>query len=103
MICPCCGREVTPNDRLKAFVAKNSGGTVKGGVLNALMAARAPMSLKDLVGVVYAHDPNGGPMGADQCIRICISRLRPGLNAIGWTIQHYGWSGYTLQPIKVAA
>jgi hypothetical protein len=96
MICPCCGQEVQPKARLQAFVARRSKAPLTGGVLRALMRAKSPMHVADLVSVVYADDPDGGPDTAEQCIRIAVHRLRPQLLAIGWTIQRYGWSGYAL-------
>jgi hypothetical protein len=103
MICPCCGQEVTPKGRLQAFAARRQSAPLTGGVLRVLMAARTPIPLRDLVSAVYANDPSGGPDSADQCVRIAIHRLRPQLRDIGWTIQRHGWSGYALQPTRVAA
>lgn len=102
MICPCCGQEVKPKARLQAFAARRQKSPLTGGVLRALMSARAPMPLHDLVMAVYADDPNGGPESADQCVRIAIHRLRPKLRDIGWNIQRFGWSGYALQPVRAA-
>ena len=98
MICSCCGQEVKPKARLDAFAARRQGAPLTGGVLRALMAARSPMPLRDLVCAVCADDPDGGPESADHCVMVAIHRLRPQLRDIGWTIKRHGWSGYALQP-----
>ncbi|GAA5543773.1 MULTISPECIES: helix-turn-helix domain-containing protein [unclassified Brucella] len=42
--------------------------------------------IDDLVDNVYAFDPNGGPDGAQNVVRVQISRLRKMLPPHGWTI-----------------
>jgi len=42
--------------------------------------------IDELVDNVYAFDPNGGPDGAQNVVRVQISRLRKLLPSFGWTI-----------------
>ena len=60
--------------------------------------------INDLVDNVYAFDPNGGPDGAQNVVRVQISRLRKLLPSFGWTIPmnnrgagNHGY--YRLQPV----
>lgn len=60
--------------------------------------------IDDLVDNVYAFDPNGGPDGAQNVVRVQISRLRKLLPSFGWTIpmNHRGAGNhgyYRLEPV----
>jgi hypothetical protein len=60
--------------------------------------------IDELVDNVYAFDPNGGPDGAQNVVRVQISRLRKHLPSFGWTIpQTNGQQGqrgfYRLAPV----
>lgn len=67
-------------------------------ILEALVAGRhrfTPMSA--LVDAVYADRPDGGPMDPSKIIRVVISRMRPRLSTLGWTVELRWGVGYRLQ------
>jgi hypothetical protein len=98
MICPCCGQAVTPPGRLQGLMAEL--GPVSGSVLQELLAASSPLSGRDLADRVYRGVVDGGPESAAQVICMVVRRLRPRLEALGWTIRSSAWTGYRLVPIE---
>lgn len=62
-------------------------------ILEALISGRhrfTPMSA--LVDAVYGNRPDGGPLDPSKIIRVVISRMRPRLFTLGWTVE-LRWGG----------
>jgi hypothetical protein len=46
-----------------------------------------PVLREHLLDLLYAHDPDGGPLGAEAVLRAVICNLRKKLRAEGWDIE----------------
>lgn len=61
-------------------------------------------SRAQLAAMVYDDNPNGGPAQAESAISVYMSRMRPKLHAVGWTV---GWDaaahGIRLQRLRPKA
>ena len=99
MICPCCGQPVTPPGRLQALMAEV--GPVQASILRELLAAKAPLSGRDLADRVYRGVADGGPDNPNQVICMAVRTLRPRLKPLGWTISSRAWRGYRLAPVDM--
>jgi hypothetical protein len=42
---------------------------------------------QDLVELLYGNEPDGGPVWAENCVKVCISALRRRLRRDGWDIE----------------
>lgn len=97
--CPCCGSStdyVLPDALSYINLPKLAKKT-----LEVLIAAypRA-LSRNDIASRVYSDEPTGGPDAAETAVSCYMLRMRPKLNAAGWTV---GWdteaSGIRLRPL----
>jgi hypothetical protein len=90
--CPVCDKPfTTPGLRLrKRWLVSEKGrvrlGWVEDEVIRALM--KRPMSTEKLISKVYASD--GGPERARQSVQVVMTRLKPRLRTLGWTIENSG-------------
>lgn len=82
--CPCCGAAVqTPGlESLRFMIVPPN----ERRVLDALISSYPRVvSVPDLAQRVYGHDADGGPVTADNAVRVYMYRLRPKLAKYGWT------------------
>lgn len=70
-------------------------------ILEALVVGRhrfTPMTA--LIDAVYGRRPDGGPLDPSKIIRVVISRMRPRLFTLGWTVELRWGVGYRLQRLS---
>jgi hypothetical protein len=68
---------------------------VQSAVLNCLRGNQGRItSLSELVDYVYREDPEGGPLGAGNCVAVAIMKLR----RRGFPIRNHPWRGYSYDP-----
>ncbi|WP_164743056.1 winged helix-turn-helix domain-containing protein [Mesorhizobium sp. Z1-4] len=98
--CPCCGQElpagyVAPREELAGRL--NTDSPVFHSIVRRL--AWRPglfVGTAELVDYVYRDDPDGGPLDANKCIQIAITRYRQQLEPLGWEIKTRFGRGYRL-------
>jgi DNA-binding response OmpR family regulator len=101
--CPCCGHQ-TPTTIQITDLREVCRGRISGRVLALLIEAKGRgITAKALVNLVYADDPDGGPLNATPSMKVIICRLRRNLKPFGWTIPktHAQLGVYRLAPLVV--
>jgi len=94
--CPCCGAGL-PGAVPIAELPDHFGG-VTARMLAALADGRLRTG-RELVELVYADCPDGGPLSGESCIAVMASKARPKLAALGWDLRGYRrLGGYRLRP-----
>lgn len=87
--CRHCGQLIFPKIRF--------GGS-RGVIYKAIRESEIPPSAKDLANIVYASDPNGGPLYAVQSIQVAIHHMNKRLRPRGLEISSHS-RGYELREI----
>ena len=84
--CPFCGTKLQqPPDLSQLAVLPNQ--RLKRRLLDALLAAYPRgLSTEQLMDKMFWDDPDGGP--ESNTIAVRVSKLRPDLEPLGWTITH---------------
>ena len=79
-----CGRLIplTPNEAV---------------LMSRLMGAPGFVTMNDLIDVLYGVDPDGGPLTANECVRVNMSRTRKKLYGTGVRIVGRSWHGYMIE------
>lgn len=100
--CPCCGAPVRV-DRWELALSSLSPLQRRIAELVAKRPGLRPLELADLV---YATDPDGGPISAESVVVTRICQMRPRLRAHGFEIvaRRGGANvGYHVLPVEVSA
>ena len=82
--CPCCGSELT-GAPVNTVLGVELTGTQRRILEYLVRAYPHSMSRERLAGLVYADHPDGGPINAGNVISVMLHKMRPKLEAIGWT------------------
>jgi hypothetical protein len=92
-ICECCGH-VVPPERLHV------GGPIQTRIYE-LIAHRREIGTSEIIGIVYADDPNGGPNSAAKCVHVHINSINNIIRRHGMAIKSTMGRGavYKLLPI----
>lgn len=84
--CPCCGNSIgqaAPIDDVMNRLADNTGRLILGKLAQTVGAG---IRLDVLVDAAYAGREDGGPINADDSVRVTISNLRKAISIYGWSI-----------------
>lgn len=85
MKCPCCGGEMEGGS---PEVVLDAGLTpLEMAIMTPLVKAYPRgMTARQLADIVYAEDPNGGPLQADRCIAVHMFYIRAKIKPLGWHV-----------------
>lgn len=72
----------------------------EGRVVAALVKNGRPLSRANLFDVLWGDDVDGGPELADNCLKVCVSKLRKKINGIPFGIETIWGRGYVAKNIK---
>lgn len=100
--CPCCGAPV----RIEPWEAALEDLTPMQRRIAEAVAKRPGLRRAELTDLVYAQDPDGGPMTADSSVASQISRMNQRLGRHGFRIASRhggGYLGYSVRPVQVSA
>ncbi|MGI9489293.1 MAG: helix-turn-helix domain-containing protein [Geminicoccaceae bacterium] len=66
-------------------------------LMSRLMGAKGFVTMNDLIDALYGMEPDGGPLTADECVRVNMSRIRRKLGGTGVRIVGRSWHGYMIE------
>jgi hypothetical protein len=105
--CPTCKQPLPASDELLIDAANSvvqrgglrtyipAGMSVR--ILQILHAAYpGPVTLKRIIGQLYGDAPDGGPLSAENAVRVYLCKLRPALRSVGVRIDCVRPFGYLL-------
>lgn len=83
--CPCCG---APMDGASPNVILDAGLTpLERSIMEPLVKAfPRPMTRAQIAAQVYALDPNGGPLTAEQGLSVHMYYIRKKIQPLGWRV-----------------
>lgn len=84
--CPCCGQALPGDMPMEALKDANLRPTARLIVDELIRIYPRGASGRQLADRVYALDPNGGPDSGDNVIAVHLTRARPVLRRLGWTV-----------------
>ena len=58
---------------------------------------RRIVSMTDAIEILWGMKPDGGPLAAEKCVAVYITRIRAGLRG-NWRIKHHGHKTWVLVP-----
>jgi len=89
LACPCCGQPVPPGQFQVSRISRTLGLTgVTARMVDVL--AEPPgqwVPTGRVIGHMYANDDEGGPLTANNVVRVLCTRVRPQLADAGYTIE----------------
>ena len=89
LTCPCCGQPVPAGQFQVSRISRTLGLTgVTARMVDVL--AETPgqwVPTWRVIGHMYANDDEGGPLTADNVVRVLCTRVRPQLADAGYTIE----------------
>jgi hypothetical protein len=98
--CPCCGSALDPVDRVhwnlntrvvETPIGRRQLSPNESRLFNLIWSKRpARQTGLRMVDALYAHDPDGGPLGAMRTLHVVLSGLRGKLRPIGLNIETEG-------------
>lgn len=91
--CPCCGKEL--DDALPVRALSHAPLRPMQRRIIDVLSKTYPRGLSAvaIASRVYASDPNGGPMSADNAVSVHLHAARPILSRYGWTVGAAGEQG----------
>ena len=66
--CPHCGRPYAPRLKVRGYVAQR--------LVNVIAEHADTLTIKQLVDLVYADDPNGGPLSAQRSLNVIAHHIK---------------------------
>ncbi len=97
-LCPCCGATMTelPLEAIQYMPMTPMERSIFLALLN---AHPRPLTRRQIAEQVYALDPNGGPLSAENAISVHLHHMRPRMRKFGWEASgRRGHSSVALQP-----
>jgi DNA-binding response OmpR family regulator len=69
----------------------------QSALVSRLIGAGGFVPMRALIDVLYGDDPEGGPLTADLCVRVNVTRIRRKLRGTGVRLHGLQWHGYRLE------